>query len=254
MSRFIECQQGTPEWLQARAALCTASEFSTACETVGGLNDQQQKYVDLVLSGLSEKEAALKAGYKAMPTSSAIQSALVGELKLVPSEASARYAAKLAIEIISGVPHGEPPRARVLERGHIMEEEARRHYQAETGAFVTEAGICISEDGYYGYSTDGLVDDGGLIEIKAPIDPLKIFALLRTQDLSEYMHQMQGGMWVTEREWCDFIMYVPDLSNCGKNLFIKRVMRDDVFIAKMQKDLARFWEMAQANVAALKAA
>ncbi len=253
MTHFIECQQGTEQWLQARAGLCTASEFALACETVGGLNAQQKKYVDLVLSGLSEKESATSAGYKSKPTSSAIDAALIGALKIVPSEGAQRYAAKIAIEIISGIPYGEPLRAWAIERGHIMEEEARRHYQAETGEFVTEAGICVSEDGFYGYSTDGLVGDDGLIEIKAPVDPLKIFALLRTHDLSEYMHQMQGGMWITDRQWCDFIMYVPDLAACGKSLFIKRVERDDVFIEKMSKELARFLDMVNINVAALKA-
>jgi len=254
MSNFIQCEQGTPAWLQARAGIPTASEFATACSTVGGLDEKQQKFVDLVLSGIPEKDAVPMAGYKAMPTSSAVQLALVGELKLMPSEAAERYAAVKAIEIISGAPYGEPPKAWMLERGHVIEEEARRLYQAQTGELVTEAGICISDCGRYGYSTDGLAGERGLIEAKAPVCPVKIFYILRTQDLSEYMHQMQGGMWIAEKDWCDFIMRVPDLDACGKGLFIKRFYRNDIFISKMQKDLARFWEMVNANVAALKAA
>ena len=78
----------------------------------------------------------------------------------------------------------------MLERGHTMEEIARRQYEARTGSFVTEAGICITDDEIFGYSTDGLVDDDGLIEIKAPIDSAKILTMLATGDTAEYDHHM----------------------------------------------------------------
>jgi exodeoxyribonuclease (lambda-induced) len=158
----------------------------------------------------------------------------------VPSDIAHRYAADLAIEQISGNPHGEPPKAWVLERGHEMEARARMLYEARTGAFVTEAGICLSDCGTFGYSSDGLVNDDGLIEIKAPIDSIKIANMLRTGDVSEYAHQMFGGMWITGRKWCDFIQYVPDLAKCGKDLYVKRIHRDDAFIDAMVLELARF--------------
>ena len=72
------------------------------------------------------------------------------------------------------------------------------------------------------------------------MDSVKIVEILETGDLTEYMHQMQGGMWITARKWCDFIMYVPDLANAGSDLYIKRVMRDDSFIDAMVLDLAAF--------------
>lgn len=203
--RFIECQQGTPEWLQARAGLITASRFAEAIST----------------------------------TSRASAGRLAGD----PSAAAERYAADLAIERISKQPYGEPPRAWVLDRGHEMEARARVQYEGRTGAFVTEAGICITDDGIFGYSSDGLVDDDGLIEIKAPIDSAKILHIMTTGDLSEYMHQMQGGMWITGRAWCDFIMFVPDLECIGRDLFVHRVLRDDAFIDAMVAELVRFERM-----------
>ena len=121
-----------------------------------------------------------------------------------------------------------------------MEAAARMLYEARTGSFVTEAGICVTDDGVFGYSTDGLVDDDGLIEVKAPIDSTKILAMWQTGDTSEYDHQMQGGMWITGRKWCDFIMYVPDLAAVGKDLFVKRVFRDEAFIDAMVARLAKF--------------
>ncbi len=241
--KFIECLQGSPAWHAARCGITTASCFSDAISLVGALDEKQQAYVDAFRKCNDAKLAATIAGYKAPPSSSAVARVLDGGVAGVPSDTAHRYAADLAIELISGQPHGEPPKAWILERGHEMEARARMLYESRTGAFVTEAGICLTDDNTFGYSTDGIVDSDGLIEIKAPIDSLKIAAMLRTGDTSEYMHQMQGGMWITGRKWCDFIMYVPDLANCGKDLYVKRVLRDDEFIDAMVADLMRFQAM-----------
>jgi hypothetical protein len=237
---FIEAPQGTPAWYQARVGKITASCFADAVSRIGGLDERQQKYVTLVRGGADKAVAQAEAGYKVAPSSDLVRRALLGEETSEPSDTARRYAADLAIERISAAPHGEPIKTWVLERGHEMETKARMIYEARTGAFVTEAGICVSDDGIFGYSTDGLVDDDGLIEIKAPIDSIKIMEMWRTGDVSEYEHQMQGGMWITGRKYCDFIMYVPDLGAVGKDLFVKRIFRDDAFIDTLAQQLAAF--------------
>ncbi len=250
--KFIECAQGSEYWLKLRSGKTTASCVADAVSMVGALDERQQAYVDAFRQCNDEKLAAKIAGYKAPPSSSAVARVLDGGQAGLPSDTARRYAADLAIEQISGQPHGEPPRAWVLDRGHEMEVRARMLYEARTGAFVTESGICISECETFAYSSDGLVNDDGLIEIKAPIDSLKIMDMLATGDVSEYVHQMQTGMWLTGRAYCDFIMYVPDLANCGKDLYVKRVMRDDVFIDAMTIELARFQRMVKDNYYLLK--
>lgn len=212
--RFIECLQGSPEWFAARCGRVTASCFADAISTT------------------SRASGKRKAGD--------------------PSAAAERYAADIAIERISGKPHGEPPKAWVLERGHEMEARARMVYEVRSKAFVTEAGICLTDDDLFGYSTDGLVDEDGLIEIKAPIDSTKIVAMWQTGDTSEYDHQMQGGMWITGRKWCDFIMYVPDLAPVGKDLYVKRIHRNDEFIDTMVEQLGEFWKLAAGYEAILR--
>ena len=199
---FIECRQGTPEWLAARAGAITASCFSDA------------------ISKLSRASGNKKAGD--------------------PTSAADRYAGDIAIERISGKPHGEPIKAWVLDRGHELEELARMAYEHRTSHFVEEVGVALTDDRKFGYSSDGLIEGEGLIEIKCPIDSQKIIAMWEKGDVSEYIHQMQGGMWVTGRKWCDFIMYVPDLKNAGKDLFVKRIMRDDNFIDEMVTQLIVF--------------
>lgn len=237
---FINAPQGSEAWYAARCGKITASCFADAVSRVGGLDERQAKYVALMRGGMEQKLALAEAGYKAAPTADTVRRALLGEDTSEPSDTAKRYAADLAIERISGAPHGEPAKAWVLERGHEMETRARMLYEARTGAFITESGICLSDEGIYGYSSDGLADDDGLIEIKAPIDSIKIMEMWRTGDTSEYDHQIQGGLWLTARKWLDFIMFVPDLAASGKDLFIKRIYRDEAFIDKMVVQLAAF--------------
>jgi exodeoxyribonuclease (lambda-induced) len=250
--RFVEAQQGTPEWYQARVGKITASCFADAVSRVGALDERQAKYVALMRGGAAQADALKEAGYKAAPTADTVRRALAGEDTSSPSDTAKRYAADLAIERISNQPHGEPAKAWVLERGHEMETRARMLYEARTGAFITESGICISDDGIFGYSSDGLADDDGLIEIKAPIDSIKIMEIWRTGDTSEYDHQMQGGLWLTGRKWLDFIMFVPDLAAVGKDLYAKRIHRDEEFIDKMVMQLAAFDTMVREYEAVLR--
>lgn len=242
--KFIQAKQGTPEWLAARCGIPTASRFADAISVIGGLDERQAKYVAAIRGGASQAAACATAGYKAAPTADSVRRAIAGEVIERPSDIAIRYADDLAIERISGKPYGIPAKTWLLDRGHELEDAARFRYQARSlGSMVTEAGLCITEDGPFGYSTDGLVGDEGLIEIKAPIDSTKIRIMWETQDVSEYMHQMQGGMWITGRRWCDFIMYAPDLEACGADMFIKRIYRDDDFIDAMVLRLRRFAEM-----------
>lgn len=238
--KFLKCQQGTADWYAARAGRITASCFADAISTVGGLDARQALYVKLMLAGADAKAALAEAGYKAAPSADCVRRALAGEATEQPSDIAKSYAADVAIERISGEPVGEPIKPWVLARGHELEPFARMHYEGRTSAYVTEAGICVTEDGVFGYSTDGLVEEDGLIEIKCPVNSAKILAMWRDADLSEYMDQMQGGMWITGRKWCDFIMYVPALAKVGKDLFVKRVERDDEYIDAMALKLARF--------------
>jgi hypothetical protein len=47
-------------------------------------------------------------------------------------------------------------------------------------------------------------------------------------------------MWIMEREWCDFIMFVPQLNRACNDMYVRRIWRDDKFIAEMESGLYRF--------------
>jgi hypothetical protein len=67
------------------------------------------------------------------------------------------------------------------------------------------------------------------------------------------MHQMQGGMWISGREWCDFIMYIPPLKGVKNDLYVKRIKRDDDFIDDMVTDLLKFNKRVEDAVKLLSA-
>lgn len=199
---FENHTQGSPEWFQSRVGVITASRFADAVSTL-------------------KKASGTKK---------------VGD----PTAAAEKYAYDLAIERVSQKHYGDTFETFAMKRGTELESMARMLYESRTGTFVDEAGIVLTDDRLFGYSTDGSINDDGLIEIKCPIDSVKVFNILRTGDVSEYMHQMQGGMWITGRKWCDFVMHCPDLAAVNKDLYIKRIERDDDFIDKMVTDLMAF--------------
>ena len=165
-----------------------------------------------------------------------------------PSQASIDLAYLLAEEIVSKEPSEGGFATHAMRRGSELEPEARAMYEGKTGAFVDECGLILSDDRRYGYSPDGLIGDDGLIEIKCPSNARKKAEIWRG-DVSEYIHQMQGGLWITGRKWCDFIMYDPAKESVGKSLYIKRIERDEAFIADMTDKLAAFLKTVDEHVA-----
>lgn len=249
---FIECEQGSEEWLAARAGVCTASNFKIATTMVNLPTDQQQAYINAMLAGMTEKEAMLAAGYKSKPRSDTIDRALAGLPVGDLNDTGKAYAARKAVERICGTPLDENFQTWAMRRGQEQEPHGRRAYEARTGNMAMEAGICLTDDRLFGYSTDGLVEDDGLIEIKSLVAPLAMIQMWDTGDMSDYMHQMQGGMWITGRLWCDFVMWCPQLESVGKDLFVQRVLRDDDFIERMEPGLIAFEARVQDNLRILQ--
>jgi hypothetical protein len=62
---------------------------------------------------------------------------------------------------------------------------------------------------------------------------------------------MQWQMACTGRKWCDFLSYDPRLSE-NMRLFVKRVHRDDAFIAELEREVMRFLVELEYKLAQLK--
>lgn len=239
----IACQQGSAEWLAARAGACTASRFAVARSMVDGLTDQQAAYVAAIQSGKTEAESMLIAGYKAKPTSATVTKALAGEAVGRPSEAAIKYAQLLAIERISGQPEDDTFQTWAMRRGQELEPVARDLYQARTGYIVDEAGFVLTPDRAFGYSTDGSVyGQPGGIEIKCPVASDKVAGvwLDPAPVIADYQDQCDGGIWIEGWQWIDLAIYTPWLASVGRDLFIHRIYRSEDRITALERDLTRF--------------
>lgn len=158
-------------------------------------------------------------------------------------EAAPRY--NYRIELICERLTGEPSTrfvSQYMKWGTAHEDAARMAYSAATGALVTQPGFTKHPTiPYCGGSVDGLVDHDGIIEIKAPDTTTHIETLLAGAMPEDHKPQVQGYLWITGRQWCDFISYDPRLP-AGLDLFVKRVPRDDDYIAELAANVMRFLE------------
>jgi putative phage-type endonuclease len=146
------------------------------------------------------------------------------------SESLKKYALALATELMLETP--EPSfKNDVMARGNELESLARETYQEQTFNVVEQITMFKSDCGNFGYSPDGLVDDDGLVEIKCPIATTHFKYLLDNKMPTDYWQQVQGGLWVSQRKWIDFISFNSYFKD--KKLFIVRVERDEEYIAKL---------------------
>jgi hypothetical protein len=95
-----------------------------------------------------------------------------------------------------------------MERGTMDEPYARDIY-SERYAPVTECGFIIHEGNgiRLGYSPDGLVGTDGLIEIKSRRQKKHLATILDGAVPLENMAQIQCGLLVSGRSWCDYVSY-----------------------------------------------
>jgi hypothetical protein len=112
-------------------------------------------------------------------------------------------------------------------RGIELEPEARDAYSFELGVAVEEIDFMDHPTiPFCGMSPDGLVDDDGLVELKAPSSTTKHLEALRSAEHAvEYRWQIQQQLFVSGREWCDAVSYHPDFPP-GLRLAVKRVLKN----------------------------
>jgi hypothetical protein len=123
--------------------------------------------------------------------------------------------------------------------GTEQEPYARANYESKMGvlvdqvAFVDHPTIPMS-----GASPDGLVNDDGLVELKAPMSHTHLESLLGGID-NQYLAQVQWQMAVTNRSWTDLCSYDPRFPE-HLRLIVKRINRDDAYIANLEKEVVKF--------------
>ena len=205
----INCTQGTSDWFNSRLAIPTASQFHRIMTNRLEKSKQWEGYANELLADW-----------------------LAG--KFIPKKESTFW----------------------MERGTEMEDQARANYELDTGNTVNQVGfIYLDERRNVGCSPDGLVDEiamlnhpeygpvptlqttCGLIEVKCP-KPSTMVSYYHGEELpAKYRQQVQGQLWITGREWCDFYAFHPDMKP-----FMIRVYREEEYIDALSKMVERFNE------------
>lgn len=200
--RIITCEQGSPEWHQARAGVITASMFRVARERL--------------------KSGPNKGDF---------------------TEAAKNYAFRVAVERIAGNPLDEGFETWQMKRGHELEPAARAAHEAASGEVVFRAGFVVTDCGRFGASADGLIGDDAGSEYKCLVSPEGLRDVLLEDDITKYIDQIQGCMWITGRRRWHYAMYCPALQPIGKDLYWRVVERDDDYIEAMESDLIDFMRL-----------
>lgn len=153
-----------------------------------------------------------------------------------PSKACLSYAMDVAREKCGG--SVLPVYANLaMKIGTEQEPIARMAYEAQTGEFVAEAGFICTDDRRFGGSVDGMIEEDGLWECKAMVSSDTLFTALVDGDISDYVDQCNGNMWLLGRKWIDLHLWVYDMPHLSQ---IIRIDRDDDVINALEKDLWQF--------------
>lgn len=119
--------------------------------------------------------------------------------------------------------------------GREVESFARSAYELETGLLVTESKFINHPTiEFVGCSPDGLVSDIGGLEMKSPKDSkIHLDRFVNGMNEAEFMPQVQGCLWVTGRQWWDWVSYDPRMPE-HLRLFKVRIERDEDYIKKLE--------------------
>jgi hypothetical protein len=206
--KLYDFPQGSDDWLQLRVGKITASRFKDA----------------------RDRNKPAK-----------------GETIGKPSSKCVGYAAQVAVERIAGRPIDKTFQSWQMKEGQEQEPAARNAYDVETGSVVQEVGAIATDDDLFLYSPDGLIGSDGLLEIKTLLSPETILRVVGGGDLSDYMDQCCGGLWLTGRQWIDLVLWAPALESIGRALTIHRIKRDESAIEALEADLIAFAAMVRQN-------
>jgi hypothetical protein len=128
-----------------------------------------------------------------------------------------------------------------MQRGNDLEGEAICFYEFDKDVAVDRVGFITNDAGTWGCSPDALVGDRGMAEFKCPAPDTHVGYMLYEDVAKDYRVQLQGQLFVAERDWTDICSYHPELPEV-----IVRVERDEGYIVLLREALEEF----AANLAA----
>jgi hypothetical protein len=151
-----------------------------------------------------------------------------------PSTQREKYLYQLAVERITKKVEPTYQNGN-MSTGKLRELDARNYYEFCKKVKVKQVGFCLRDKPKCGCSPDSLVSINGGLEIKCPLGTTHVQYLLDNRLAVEYIPQVQGSLFVTGRDWWDFMSHYPDMRP-----LIIRVKPDKAFQAKLKRELELF--------------
>lgn len=82
-----------------------------------------------------------------------------------------------------------------------------------------------------GYSPDGLIADNGQIEGKSRKQAFQMSTIVGQEMPTDFLIQVQTGLLVSERKWCDFITYCGGLPMYTKRIYPNAALQGVILMA-----------------------
>ena len=240
-------QQRSEEWFDLRLGNPTASRFSDLISSRALLKDEVINRIAKATSLLAPDLKKLKkvdleevANKKKVDISKAWEQ----------SSSIDPYAYELAAEAFVG-DLVDPWLGNIhTEHGIEVEAFALDCYEMHESVTVEQVGFVTDDAQSYGCSPDGLVSDDGMVEIKGLLGKNHIAKIMEHHETEQcpkdYYLQIQGQLFVCEREWCDLIL-------CHDLLPMKtiRVLPDKEIHEKLADQIAEVIKKRDAAIAIL---
>lgn len=228
---YTDLIQGSDEWLEARRGIVTASVVGrlVSSRPLTGINyncpECGSDPESPCRSKASRNPGAPIKGLHSERTEAAADDDAPPIIEPAHTDTSRALTHQLVAERITGWAES-PYVSHDMLRGSLDEPVARGIY-AEHYAPVAECGFMVREqDGWrIGFSPDGLVGDDGLIEIKSRRPKQHLAHILADEVPAENMAQIQCGLLVSGRQWCDYVSF-----SGGMPLWTKRVYPDQQWL------------------------
>ena len=125
-----------------------------------------------------------------------------------------------------------------MARGNEFESKAVASYEFQHECDTIAVGFVTNFDGKVGCSPDRFILQHleGALECKCPKAQTHIgYLLASTGAGKKYKVQLQGQIWVCERDWVDILSYHPEMPEA-----LYRVHRDDEFIKELAAHVLAF--------------
>jgi len=174
---------------------------------------------------------------------------LRADIKLRESKERQSYREALVGERLTGV-EADPEAfaSYAMKWGVVNEPLALALYQLKSRQIIAPAPLLLHPEWKCGATPDSFVTDPitgllGNVEVKCLKTANHLYKIIRDQTVpGEYIPQIQMQLWISGRDFCDFVGYDSRLPD-GLEIYIRRVERDDFYIDQvLMPAIRRFLE------------